>query len=137
MDGALFQLLGSFVAIFALAGIALGLKLGRPTHIIDEAHAYALASEADSAFEPSEAALAQDGSGAILADAGGQILVLRQHGSHFAGRVLDAGARARIEGGTLVVIPAERRFGRVALKLGDDVQAWAARIDALHQADHA
>ena len=131
MDPALVQLAGSLVAILVLAGIARALKLGAAPEIADEDHAMHLAREADSAFAPVEATRSKDGSGAILADAQGRIMVLRRHGAHFAARVLQPGASARADDGLLVVVTAERRFGAVTLALGHAAESWESRIEAL------
>lgn len=137
MDPQLLQLVGSLIAILVLAAIAWGLGLGKAAGIKDAEHAMALAREADTGFEPAEAAISHDGTAAIIADSDGRIMVLRGHGVQFAGRVLDAGATARCEGSLLTVMPADPRYGPVALDLGDDAQAWAARVEALHGAGNA
>ena len=137
MDGQALQLIGSLAAILVLAGIAWALKLGRSTRIEDVQHAMALARDADSSFEPVEAAVSHDGVCAIIADAAGRIMVLRSHGAQFAGRVLEPGSTTQVESHTLTVTPADRRYGPVTLDLGDQAQAWAARIDALHATQDA
>ena len=137
MDGQALQLIGSLAAILVLAGIAWALKLGRSTRIEDVQHAMALARDADSSFEPVEAAVSHDGVCAIIADAAGWIMVLRSHGAQFAGRVLEPGSTTQVESHTLTVTPADRRYGPVTLDLGDQAQAWAARIDALHATQDA
>ena len=71
MDSQLLQLGGSLLAILVLAGIAWALKLGQPRTIDTAERALALAREADTAFDPSEAAVGRDGSAAILADSAG------------------------------------------------------------------
>ena len=137
MDGALLQLGGSLVAILVLAAIAWALGLGRGPEIEDSEDAMRLAREADSSFVPCEAHVAEGGDGAILADGQGRIMVLRRHGAHFAARMLERGATARIEGSDLVVSPADPRFGQVTLAIGDKAHTWAARIDALNDDQHA
>ncbi len=137
MDSQLVQLVGSLVAILVLAGIAWWLKLGQPDTITDTDRAFALAREADTGFEPTDAAVAQDGNAAILADSAGRIMVLRSHGAQFAARVLEPGARVTNEAGVLAIATTDRRFGTVRLDLGDAAQAWAARVDALHGDRHA
>lgn len=127
----LLQLGGSLVAILALAGIARALKLGPPPEIADSPDAMRLAREADSGFDPAQAAVSRDGAGAILADGEGRMMVLRRHGSHFAGRLLEPGARATIDGAILRIALADPRFGPATLDLGDDARAWAARVEAL------
>tara|TARA_B100000749_G_scaffold237182_1_gene195645 strand:- start:286 stop:699 length:414 start_codon:yes stop_codon:yes gene_type:complete len=131
VNGQALQLVGSLVAIMVLAGIAWALKLGRVSLIDDDRHAMALASEADSGFDPAEAAVSRDGRSALVGDHDGRIMVLRSHGAQFAGRVLEPGTATRIEGDSLTVTPAERRYGPVTLDLGEHAQTWARRIDAL------
>ena len=58
-------------------------------------------------------------------------MVLRPHGAQFAARVLDRAARAQSDGEILTIIPADRRYGKVTLDLGSEVQAWETRIRAL------
>lgn len=131
MDPALLQLLGSLGAILALAAIAWALRLGQPPLLEDAAHARALAREADTGFDPAEAALSRDRAAAILTDGEGRIMVLRRHGTHFAARILEPGARARCDGEALVVATTDRRFGEVRLDLAEDSRSWASRIGAL------
>ena len=137
MEGQTLQLIGSLVAILVLAAIAWALKLGRSANIEGAQHAMALASEADSGFDPAEAAVSRDGASAIVADKTGRIMVLRSHGAQFAGRVLEPGSTTQVESHTLTVTPADRRYGPVTRDLGDQAQAWAARIDALHATQDA
>jgi|TARA_R100000049_G_C1948002_1_gene94000 hypothetical protein len=137
MDGQLLQLGGSLLAILVLAAITWMLKLGQPRTIDTDERACALAREADTAFEPTQAAIGRDGSTAILADSAGRIMVLRRHGTHFAARVLEPGTPAHSEGDILTIMPRDRRYGPVVLDLGPDAQDWALRIDALERVDHA
>ena len=88
-------------------------------------------------FDPAEAAVSRDGASAIVAEKTGRIMVLRSHGAQFAGRVLEPGSTTQVESHTLTVTPADRRYGPVTLDLGDQAQAWAARIDALHATQDA
>ncbi|WP_370177291.1 hypothetical protein [Alteriqipengyuania sp.] len=131
MEPQLLQLIGSLVAILVLAAIAWGLGLGRTAGIADEARALELAREADSGFEPASAAISSDGAAALITDDAGRIMVLRRHGAQFAARILVRGAAASRNGGVLTLDPADRRFGKVTLDLGDEAQAWVSRINAL------
>lgn len=126
---ALLQLLGSLVAILALAGIAAWLKLGGDRRIASEAEARVLADDAVSGFAPVAAALDAGGRAAILRDGQGRVLVLRRHGAQFAGRVLGASAVAKMQGQGLTIDTGERRFGKVALQIEDPL-AWVRAIEA-------
>ena len=127
---ALLQLVGSLVAILALAGIARWLGLGGDGRITSEADACVLADEAVSGFAPVGTAIDAGGKAAILRDAQGRILVLRRHGAQFAGRVLDASAAARADGQNLDIDTGERRFGTITLRI-DDPRPWVRAIEAI------
>lgn len=127
---ALLQFLGSLVAILALAAFARALKLGSEPRIASIDEARRAADEAVSGFDPIKIGLDDDGRSALLMEAEGRILLLRPHGSHLAGRILTAAARARIEEGTLVVDTAEKRYGAARLRLADP-SAWMQAIEAI------
>lgn len=127
---ALLQFLGSLVAIFALAGIAVWLKLGPSPRLADENAARIAAEEAVSGFDPVAIGMDRDGRGAILSDAAGRVLLLRPHGVHFAGRILTPAARAHQDGDALVIDTSEKRYGAARLVL-DDPSAWVDAIDAI------
>lgn len=127
---ALLQFVGSLVAILALAWTARWLKLGPQPRLQDEAEARLAADEAVSGYSPVSIALDRDGGGALMRDAAGRPLLLRPHGTHFAGRILAAGAGARIDGDALVIDSGERRYGEARLTVPDP-QQWARTIDAL------
>lgn len=127
---ALVQFLGSLAAILVLAGIAWMLGLGKERGIASEEEARLAAQEAFHGFIPVEIALDRAGRAALLRDADGQILLLRPHGTHVAGRILTPASSARVEDGRLVIDSGERRFGRFTIGV-DDAQAWACRIEAV------
>ena len=132
----LLQFLGSLVAILALAGLAYVLKLGGKPKLTDTEAAQRLANEAVDGFVGTLIALDQNGSGAILKDAHGRILLLKPHGNKFVGRILNARASARISDGQLVIDSGERRYGASKLDLADS-QTWADAINKLRQQDDA
>ena len=127
---ALLQFLGSLVAILALAAIARAMKLGPERTLKSREEALEAAEESVSGFSAVALALDADGRGALLRDAQGRVLLLRPHGTHFAGRVLTAAARARLEGDALVIDTAEKRYGTARLRV-DDADAWMQAIEAI------
>lgn len=127
---ALIQFLGSLVAILALAALAWWLKLGPEPRLESDEAARIAADEAISGFTPVRIARDRDRRGAVLSDSSGRILLLKPHGTMFAGRLLTAKASAHIEEDTLVVDTAEKRFGSVRLIL-DDPSAWMQAIAAI------
>lgn len=132
----LVQFLGSLVAILAVAGLAWWMKLGGTPELSNEKEAKAAASEAMDGFESVETAVDANGRGAILRDRSGCLLLLKQHGNKFAGRLLTHSATGRIDKGKLVVDSGERRFGVVALAI-DHAQSWADRINEVRSASDA
>lgn len=122
------QLVGSLIAILALAWVAHRLKLGGDERIRSEDDVRALTDEALHGFAPTEIAIDEGGMGALCRDAEGRVLVLRRHGSHWASRLVDSDARARADGGLLTLATADRRFGTVTLALGEKAPLWAASL---------
>lgn len=134
IDGAILQFGGSLVAILGLAGLAYWLKLGGSPRIASPEVARELAREVVFGFAAKDCAVDAKGDSALLADGSGRIMILKRHGSHFAGRILNETSDARIAGDTLVIDSGERRFGSISLRL-DDCADWANRINALKDAE--
>lgn len=126
--GFVYQLVGSLVAILALAWIAHRLKLGGDDRIRSEDEVRALADEALHGFEPTEIAIDRAGMGALCRDGEGRVMLMRRHGSHWASRLLDSHSHARLDQNFLTLATADRRFGSVTLDLGDKAPAWAASL---------
>lgn len=122
------QLAGSLVAILVLAWIANRLKLGGDARIRSEEEARELAEEAMPGFAPVEIAFDKAGMGALCRDPHGRVLLLRRHGSHWASRLLDSHAHARLDRNLLTLATAERRFGSVTFDLGEKAALWAASL---------
>lgn len=130
MDAGLVQFAGSVLAVLLLVIVAWRLRLGGDPRIADEADARELADNALCGFDAVDVALDCAGRGALLRDAEGRIILLAPHGNRFVGRLLDAGARARIDGERLVITAGERRLAPAALELAD-AAAWCREIEAL------
>lgn len=131
MNGQLLQFGGSLIAILALAWIAHRLGLGGDARIRDEAHLRDLAEEALYGFDPVDVAIDRAGVGALARNAQGRVMLLRRHGSHFVGRVLDNHLHVRLDRNLLEVGTGEKRFGKITLDLGDQAPAWAASLRRL------
>lgn len=127
---ALLQFLGSLVAILLLAALARGLKLGPAPSLSSEQQARDAAQESVDGFVASAIALDGDGRAALLCDAANRVLLLRPHGTHFAGRILSPDAKAWIVDEAIVVDTGERRYGSATLRIPDP-QAWVQRIEAI------
>lgn len=118
----------SLVAILALAWLAKSMELGGDQRIRSEERARELADEVVSGFEPVDIAIDKAGYGALLRDASGRIIVLRRHGSHFAGRLLERRPDARLDQEFLTIAADDKPFGSVTLHLGANAQIWAASL---------
>ena len=126
--GQLFQIGGSVIAILALAFACARLGLGKDVRIASEAEAMRLAREALCGFEPVDLVLDRAGIGALLRDAQGRVMLLRRHGAHFAARLLDNHADARLDRNFLTLGTGEVRFGQITLDLGEKAQSWASSL---------
>ena len=126
--GLAIQLAGSLVAILVLAWIAHRLKRGGDARIRSEEEARALADEAIHGFDPVEIAIDRAGMGALCRDDQGRVLLLRRHGTHWASRLLDSHANARLDRTFLTLATADRRFGSVTFDLGEKAAIWAASL---------
>lgn len=133
---ALIQFAGSLAAILAIAGLTVWLGLGRDARLANDAEARDWAEQVTTGFAAETVGIGADGKAALLRNAAGQIMLLKQHGGHFAGRILGASSAAEQSGEMLKVDTGERRFGRVTLQVeasGD----WAKAINALKADAHA
>jgi hypothetical protein len=123
-----FQLIGSIVAILALAGTARMLRLGQ-SRIASEADARRFAEEALVGFTAGRALVSGDGSAALVAGSGA-VAVLKRHGAHVAVRRLIPPLRIyeAVEGAT--VQTGEKLFGPVTLfgVTADEVRGLAAPL---------
>ncbi|WP_068076131.1 hypothetical protein [Novosphingobium lentum] len=127
--GLLLQLGTSLAAIFGITWLARKLRLGGgDVRIRDEDHVRELADQAVDGFDPVAIGLDRARVGAIARDAGGRVLLLRRHGSHFVGRLLTDHAGARLDRNFLTISTGDRRFGTCALDLGPEAQVWASSL---------
>jgi len=125
------QLGGSLVAILLLGWFARKLQLGGDPRISDEDHARALAEDAICGFDAQAVALDRARVGALVRDSHHRVMLIRQHGSHFAAREITSHAGIRLDGRFLTITTQEKRFGTVTLDLGDQAQVWAASLRRL------
>lgn len=131
MTAQVLQFAGSLVAILGLAWIARRLGLGGDTRIRDEAHLRELAEDALFGFDPVDIAVDRAGFGALARDRRGRVMLLRRHGSHFVGRVLDNHLHVRLDRNLIEVGTGEKHFGKITLDLGNEAPAWAASLRRL------
>lgn len=122
------KLAASLMAVFAVAWLVRGMKLGGEARIADAAHAIRLADEAEVGFDGIEVALDRAGFAAIVRNADGRQLLIRAHGTQFAARALDNGFTGRLDKDFLTLTAPERSFGSVTLRLGKDAGLWASRM---------
>lgn len=121
----------SLLAIVLVWLLVRYLGLGGDPRIRDEQTARRLAGEALFGFSAVDVAVDRAGIGALLRDAEGRVMLLRRHGAHFAGRLLDQGTMAQLNRNFLTVAPGDRWFGAVTLDLGQQAQVWAGSFRRL------
>jgi hypothetical protein len=114
-------LIGSLVAIFALAGVARWLDLGGDARI-DRDDAVRLAEA--QGFEIADIALDRAGLAALVRDDAGNFMLVRRHGAHFVAHPLRDANAARLDHRFL-------SLGKVTLDLGDQAAIWAASLRRL------
>jgi hypothetical protein len=118
----------SLVAVFAVAWLVRGMKLGGEARIRDAAHAIQLAEEAEVGFGGTEVGLDRAGYAALVRNAAGRQMLIRAHGVQFAARAVDAGFSGRLDKDFLTLNAPEKTFGSVTLRLGKDAGLWASRM---------
>jgi hypothetical protein len=121
------QFIASFAAILGVAWLVRWMGLGGDVRIRDDDHARELAWEAIYGFDAVAMARDKAGFAALLRDASGRQLLIRRHGAHFAGRLLEPGIEARLDR-HLLTIAIPDRFGSTTLNLGEAAQVWAAGL---------
>lgn len=105
----------SLVAVFALAGVAWWLRLGRKGRIGSAEEAADAVDHALPGFVTANAVVGADGMAALAVGRDGERLaVCKRHGAKLAVREVGWSALRSTEEG-IVVETGERRFGRVAL----------------------
>ncbi|MEP3052295.1 MAG: hypothetical protein ABJP48_06065 [Erythrobacter sp.] len=135
IDPRLLQFGVSLAAILLLAGLAMLLRLGPQPSLVDKTHTRAVANEVLDGFEIQHLSISENGDAALLRSRDEAIMVIKTHGTKFAGRILSADASAYVQSGILHVDCGEVRFGTVSLKLADAAD-WANAIHALKAPAH-
>lgn len=120
----------SLLAIFALYGFARILGLGGKPVLRDDEFVRLTASGVEDGFQAQRISIARGKKAALAKDASGRIMVIKQHGNQFAGRILTGSATVREEVDGLVVDSGEARFGTVRLSI-EDPAVWADAINRL------
>ena len=124
------QFAGSLLAILVLAWLVQRMGLGKTPLLDSDDDASRAAHEVSDSFVPAKIARDASGKGAVLQDTAGRIMVLKPHGVHFAGRILDHRATVALDGSRLIIDTGEARFGAVSLEISAP-NAWVEAIDRL------
>ena len=118
----------SLLAILLVAGLTHWLGLGGDARIRNADDARRLAQDADAGFAPIDMAIDRAGMGALLRDGDGRYMLLRRHGAHFFGRILDGHSHCRLDRESLTIGTGDRFDTPITLTLGPAAQVWAARF---------
>lgn len=125
------QLAASLAGMALIAALAQLLGLGGDVRIRNEAHARDLADAALFGFTPTDIALDRAGFGALLRDDSGRVMLLRRHGVHFVGRLINDVSGARLDQNFLTIRAGNAPADTVTLDLGDKAQQWAGSFRRL------
>ena len=106
------------------------MKLGGQPILQTEGDVARAAGEVEDGFVPKRTSIARAGNAALARDASGRIMIVKQHGSKFAGRILSGESSAKEEVDALILDIGEARFGTVRLSLSD-ASYWADAINRL------
>ncbi len=117
----------SLFGIITIVLLARALGFAKAPTLADAAAAQRIAAEALHDFRPVEAAVAEDGRGALVAGADGRVALVRPFGDRWVVRIAN-GAATRVEGGRLRLTPAEAMFPPAELVLGAAAGPWAQRL---------
>ncbi|GGB51653.1 hypothetical protein [Blastomonas aquatica] len=112
----LMLLFASLAAILAVAGLVWLLQLGE-SKIGSAGDAARIAEEQIAGFEAGPVLMSENGEAALIEGADGRIVLLKRHGAHCAGRVLQRPLRAHRCNEGWKVETGDPRFGHVALAL--------------------
>ena len=130
----LVQTVGSLAAILALYALTRWMKLGGTPKLDSEEAVRRAAGEVEYGFTPIDVACDAEGAGALARDAAGRIMLVRRHGTRFAGRLLTPLASASLAAGTdqpkLTIDTGEARFGKTTLNIADPA-TWADAINRI------
>ena len=105
----------SFIIILCVTALVRGLRLGE-VRLESRAQACDWAMKNVPFFTASEAIISEDGQGALVSDHDGRIVLIKRHGSKFAGRLLERPLDIEREGPVWCVGSGDRQFGRVSMQ---------------------
>ena len=117
----------SFAIILAVTALVRGLRLGE-VRLQSRAQACDWAAKNVPFFAPVDAIISEDGQGALVCDAAQQIVLIKRHGSKFAGRLLTRPLDIERKGPIWCVGSGDRQFGWVSMQF--DI-AGQSRLKAL------
>ncbi|MDM7955904.1 hypothetical protein [Blastomonas sp.] len=109
-------LFAPLAAILAVAGLVWLLQMG-DSRIGDADDAARIAEEQIAGFESGPVLMSSDGEAALVEGTDGRIVILKRHGAHCAGRVLQKPLRVHRCSEEWRVETGDPRFGQVSLAL--------------------
>lgn len=126
----LLQFGGSLAAIFALFVLARALKLGGQPKFDDEESVRFAAGEVEDGFCAERISISRGRTTALASDAMGKIMLIRQHGNRFVGRILTHETRVHEEVDAIIIDCGDAHFGKVRLSL-EQPSVWVDAINRL------
>ncbi len=117
----------SIFGIVTLVMLARALGFAKAPLLADVAEARRIAVDALNDFAATDAVIAADGKGALVAGSDGRVALVRPFGDRWVVRIVN-GAAADVAAGTLRLRHAEAMFPPADLQLGAAAARWAARL---------
>lgn len=118
----------SLVTILVVSWLVGRVGLGSDPRIRSKDEALALADSIICGFDGRDVVIDRAGFAAIVRNDHDEQMLIRAHGNHFVGRLIDASFTGRLSHNQLTLAPAERTFGPTTLDLGKEAGAWAASL---------
>ncbi len=117
----------SIFGIVTLVLLARALGFAKAPLLADIAEARRIAADALNDFAATDAVLAADRKGALVAGSDGRVALVRTFGDRWVVRIIN-GESAEVAAGTLRLCPSEAMFPPAELQLGAAADGWAARL---------
>ena len=121
------MVLVSLFGVLTVVLLAWALGFARTPLLADAAAAERIAADALHDFRPTEATLAQDHRGALVAGRDGRVALVWPFGDRWVVRVVN-GAAVEVANGHLRLKPAEAMFPAAVLDLGAAAAVWAKKL---------
>lgn len=114
----LVQLIGSIIAVLAIASLVWYLGLGKAV-LADDAQARRMVNDMLSGFDADDVILSKDNQAALIFGKDGSFAILKRHGAKFAARRLKLPAQIIHGDGFIEIDSGEFAYGKISINLSE------------------